>query len=249
MGSLSSHLLPADQLKGSAAGCWCGDDVFRAKASKGHDSLLRVSSEISLLQFQAWVLYSFSVFIYLFIFKRIGAGLMTGQRGHLLPHPPLTGSNSLSFYLLSAFCGLQEGVLTQQVSRLEKKKPPTVTGGFWFNIILPPKVLPLLHVAVRHLEGCCVSHLLHPSLLQTRLMFHGGSAALVIADLCVDTSFGINQAYQRDSCLFTCYKHLPAPRLCSISTQIIYRCPASTLCPCLLSCCGSNINSLLPCLF
>lgn len=49
----------------------------------------------------------------------------------------------------------------------------------------------------------------------------------VIADLCAATTFGINQAYQRDSCLFTCYKHLPAPSLCSISAQIIYRHPAS----------------------
>lgn len=31
----------------------------------------------------------------------------------------------------------------------------------------------------------------------------------VTADLCADTSSGINQAYQRDSCLFSCYKHPP----------------------------------------
>lgn len=78
---------------------------------------------------------------------------MTGQGGHLLPHPPLSCTNSLSFYLLSAFCGLQEGVFTQQECLGKEKSPPTVTGGFWLNniIILPPKTVPLLHKALRRL--------------------------------------------------------------------------------------------------
>lgn len=134
--------------------------------------------------------------------------------------------------------------------------PPlsSVIGGFWLkNIIFPPSKKKNLMIAPHRSEaplGCRVSHPLHPSPLQTRVSCSGSPSWLcclsVTADLCAEPPVGINQAYQRDSCLFTCYKHLPAPRSCSISVQIIYRRPASAPRPCLLSGCSSNISAGLP---
>lgn len=176
---------------------------------------------------------------------------MTGQRGHLLPHPPLTRSKSLSFYLLSAFCGLQEGVLTQQDCLGLKKQPkrhPLLPEDSGLTTSSSPPKRQHCYTLLWGTSVACLTYCIH------RCCKHGSCSRSrswlcrlsVIADLCADTSFGINQAYQGDRCLFTCYKHLPAPRLCFISTQIIYRRPASAPCPCLLFCCGSNISSSLP---
>lgn len=67
---------------------------------------------------------------------------------------------------------------------------------------------------------CCLSSLslTQASLLQAGLMSQGvGLGVRAVSswvELCADMSFRINQAYQSDRCLSTCYKHLPRHRSC-----------------------------------
>lgn len=81
------------------------------------------------------------------------------------------------FYLLSAFCGLQEAVLPLPVSGLGKiKNPPLLEDSGLTTSASSPKMLSLLHVALRSPWGW--SHLQNPSLLQPRLMFQVTKLAL-----------------------------------------------------------------------
>lgn len=79
------------------------------------------------------------------------AGLMTGQTGHLLPHPPLTHANSLSFYFLKCILWAAGGFLTLKVSgkthhywRVLVYHPPTPTPPLPEHVIVAvPLRLPL----------------------------------------------------------------------------------------------------------
>lgn len=106
------------------------------------------------------------------------------------------------FYLLSAFCGLQEVVLTLPVSGLGKiKNPPLPEDSGLTTSSSSPKMLSLLDVALRspevaltcRIHRCCN----HISCSRSQSWL---SRLSVIADLCSDTLFGINQAYQSDGC-------------------------------------------------
>lgn len=111
-----------------------------------------------------------------------------------------------------------------------------------FNFCSPKESATLIKLLVLQIGICPLRYV---SQLQTGFMFPGVRVTVqtVRAELCAEMSLKINQAYQSDRCLSTCYKLLPrltpAPFL-----PIIYR--VADLVICLFTLCnGSNIRSVI----
>lgn len=105
--------------------------------------------------------------------------------------------------------------------------------------IISQLIFIFLHLSPWVLRGPCLSHHCYKQVLCSRSQ--GWLSRLPdMVDLYADMSLRINQAYQSDNRLLTCYKHLPCPSCvlssCRLFTELMLR---------LLSGCGSNIGSAL----
>lgn len=137
--------------------------------------------------------YSFSDFSLKNEYNEWESGVNDGPDGSFIS---TSSSHTVSlFSLLSAFCGLREAVLTLQMSGFGKiKKPPLLEGsGLTTSCYLCCMLLWGAPEVGARLRRCCE----HVSCSRSQSWL---SRLSVIADLCADTLFGINQAYQSDSC-------------------------------------------------